>query len=178
MDCKNALKENDNDIEKAVDFLREKGKIKAAKKAGREAKEGIIYSYIHPGDKLGVMVELNCETDFVARTDEFKNLAKEIAMQIAAADPICIRREDVSEEIIEKEKDIIRKQLIEQGKPENIIDKIMEGKLSKFYSERCLVEQVYIRDDQKKVQDIIDNAVSKIGENIKVSRFVRLVVGE
>lgn len=178
MDCKKALQENDFDIDKAVDYLRQKGKAKAAKKALREAKEGIVYSYIHPGDKIGVLVEVNCETDFVARTEDFKALVKEIAMQIAAADPMWLKREDVPVDDLEREKNIIRKQLQEQGKPENIIDKILVGKLNKFYSENCLIEQSYIRDEKKVVKEIIEGAVAKLGENIQVSRFVRFEVGK
>jgi elongation factor Ts len=177
MDCKKALQESSGDLDKAVDYLREKGKAKAAKKASRGAGEGIIYSYIHAGDKLGVLVELNCETDFVARTDEFRTLAKEIAMQVAAADPKCVRREDVSGDVLEREKEIIRKQLLEEGKPEKIIDKIVDGKLNKFYQENCLLEQAYIRDDKKNVKEVIEEGVAKLGENIQVSRFCRLQVG-
>ena len=172
MDCKEALKKSD-DIDKAVDYLREKGKANAAKKSLREASEGVVYSYIHPGDKIGVLVEVNCETDFVARTDEFKNLVKEIAMQIAAISPLYVKRENVADEDIEREKNIITTQLKEQGKPENIYDKIITGKLNKFYSEVCLMEQNYIRDDKKTIKDLIEEAVAKLGENIQIARFVR-----
>ncbi|MFW6134912.1 MAG: translation elongation factor Ts [Elusimicrobiota bacterium] len=178
MDCKQALQESEFNIDTAIDYLREKGKAEAAKKSAREAKEGIVYSYIHPGNKLGVLVEVNCETDFVARNDEFGDLVKEIAMQIAASDPKWITREDVDEDEIEREKQIIKKQLTEQGKPEHIMDKIIEGKLNKFYSQNCLVEQPYIRDDKKSVDDLIKDAVAKIGENIVISRFARFKVGE
>ncbi len=178
MDCKTALQENNNDLDKAVDFLRQKGKAKAAKKASREAKEGVVYSYIHPGDRIGVLLEMNCETDFVARTDDFKSLVKEIAMQIAAADPHWLSKEEVTEEALEREKIIIKEQLKEQGKPENMIEKIVEGKLSKFYSENCLIEQAYIRDDKKSISELIENTVAKLGENIQVSRFVRFEVGK
>ncbi len=178
MDCKEALKETDFNIEKAVAFLREKGKAKAAKKASREAAEGIIYSYIHPGDKIGVLLELNCETDFVARTDDFKNLAKELAMQIAAADPRWLKAENVEEETKEAEKKIIGKQLRDQGKPAAIIDKIIEGKLNKFYSENCLMEMPYIREDKKKVKELVAETVGKLGENIQPARFARFEIGK
>ncbi len=177
MDCKEALSKNDDNIDKAVDYLREKGKAKAVKKAFREVKEGVVYSYIHPGDRLGVLLEMNCETDFVARTSDFKGLVKEIAMQIAAADPRWLMRQDVTQDDLEREKGVIEKQLVEQGKPENIIDKIVEGKLSKFYSDNCLIEQAYIRDDKKSVKDVIDDTIAKLGENIQVARFVRFEVG-
>ncbi len=173
MDCKTALKKNDFDIDKAIDYLREKGKAEAAKRADRAAKEGIIYSYIHPGSKIGTLLELNCETDFVARTDEFKELAKEISMHIAALDPRWLSEEDVSREDTDREKEIIKKQFKEEGKPDNIIDKIVEGKMNKFYSRNCLLKQPYIRDDKKTVQEVIDETVAKIGENIEVGRFVR-----
>ncbi len=178
MDCKGALKKNNYDIEKSVDYLREKGKAEAAKKADRDADEGIVYSYIHPGNKIGVLVEVNCETDFVAKTDDFKNLVKEIAMQIAAADPRWVSREEVSQEDIEREKNVITKQLKEQNKPVNIIEKIIEGKLGKFYSQRCLLEQPYIREEKKTVKDIIQDSISKLGENIQVSRFCRFEIGK
>ncbi len=178
MDCKQALKENNFDMDKALDYLREKGKAKAAKKASREAAEGIIYSYIHPGSRIGVLIELNCETDFVARTDDFKNLAKEIAMQVAATEPGWLSRDEVSEDAISREKEIIKKQLAEQGKPAEMIDKITEGKMNRFYSENCLLEMAYIRDDKKKVKDIISEAIGKIGENIQLARFIRFEIGK
>ena len=178
MDCKEALKKSEFDIDKAVDYLREKGKAKAAKRASREASEGIIYSYIHPGSRVGVMVELNCETDFVARTDDFKNIAKELAMQIAASDPRWLKKEEVSEEDKQREKEIIKKQLQDQGKPEDIIDRIIEGKINKFYSQYCLLEMPYIRDDKKKVKEIITEAIGKIGEKIELSRFARFEIGK
>ncbi len=178
MDCKEALAESDNDIDKAVEILREKGKAEAAKKADRDASEGIVYSYIHPGSKVGVLLELNCETDFVARTDEFKDFAKEIAMQIAAASPGWVRREDVPEEEIEKEKKIMTKQLKEAGKPEHILGKIIEGKLNKFYSQNCLLEQAYIRDDSKTIKEVLQEAIAKLGENIQINRFSRFAIGE
>lgn len=176
MDCKTALEENDYDLDKAVDYLREKGKAEAAKRSAREAREGIVYSYIHPGAKIGTLLELNCETDFVARTDEFKELAKEISMHIAALDPRWISEEDVSREDMGREKEIIKNQLKDQGKPDNIIEKIVAGKMSKFYSQNCLLKQPYIRDDKKTVEEVIHEAVAKIGENIQVSRFARFSI--
>jgi len=178
MDCKKALQESDNDIDKAVDYLRQQGKSKAAKRAARDASEGVVYSYIHPGDKIGVLVEINCETDFVARTDDFKGLVKEVAMQIAAADPRWLSRDEVTDDDLEREKSVIKTQLEDEGKPENIIDKIIEGKLGKFYSENCLIDQPYIRDDKKSVSDLVQDTIAKVGENIQISRFVRYEVGK
>lgn len=178
MEAKKALEEANGDMEKAVTILREKGVIKAAKKAGRVAKEGIIEAYIHTGDKLGVLVEVNCETDFVARTDEFRKLAKDIALQIAGMNPQYVSKEDVPPEVIEKEKEIYRTQLKNEGKPEHVIEKIIEGKLEKFYEEVCLLEQPFVRNPEIKVKDLITEAISKLGENIVVRRFARFVVGE
>ena len=180
MDCKAALAYAKDDIEKAIQFLREKGIASAVKKAERVAKQGMVYSYIHAGGKLGVIVEINCETDFVARTEDFQKLAKEIAMQIAAANPLYIKREDVPGDVLEKEKEIYRAQLKEEKKPENVWEKIAAGKLEKFYSQVCLLDQPYIRDSsgKEKVKDLITNAVAKIGENIVVRRFSRFVLGE
>lgn len=178
MEAKRALEEANGDMEKAVTILREKGVIKAAKKAGRTAKEGIIEAYIHTGEKLGVLVEVNCETDFVARTDEFKKLAKEIALQIAGMNPQYVSKEDVPPEVIEKEKEIYRVQLKNEGKPDHVIEKIIEGKLEKFYEEVCLLEQPFVRNPEIKVKDLITEAISKLGENIVVRRFARFVVGE
>jgi len=178
MEAKRALEEANGDMEKAVTILREKGVIKAAKKAGRTAKEGIIEAYIHTGEKLGVLVEINCETDFVARTDEFKKLAKEIALQIAGMNPQYVSKEDVPPEVIEKEKEIYRVQLKNEGKPDHVIEKIIEGKLEKFYEEVCLLEQPFVRNPEIKVKDLITEAISKLGENIVVRRFARFVVGE
>lgn len=178
MEAKRALEEAKGDMEKAVTILREKGVIKAAKKAGRTAKEGIIEAYIHTGEKLGVLVEVNCETDFVARTDEFRKLAKELALQIAGMNPQYVSKEDVPPEIIEKEKEIYRTQLRNEGKPEHVIEKIIEGKLEKFYEEVCLLEQPFVRNPEIKVKDLITEAISKLGENIVVRRFARFVVGE
>ncbi|MFN3550396.1 MAG: translation elongation factor Ts [Endomicrobiia bacterium] len=184
LDCKKALEETNYDLEKALILLRERGATKALSKTSRVAKNGMISSYIHSGDKIGVLLELNCETDFVARTDEFRNLAKELCLQIAAASPKWVKKEDVPEEVIKQEKDIYKKQLMQdeknKNKPENVIDKIVEGRIEKFYEETCLLEQPYIRDPQGKqrVKDIILQTISKTGENITVKRFVRFVLGE
>jgi elongation factor Ts len=178
MDCKKALSECSGNLEKAVDYLRQKGLAAAAKKSSRVAAEGLVGAYIHAGGKIGVMVELNCETDFVARTPEFQALLKDIAMQVAAASPRYIRREDVPAEEIERERAIYRSQVLEQGKPEKIVDKIVEGKLDRFYSEICLVEQSFIKDPDKKVGDLLQDAVARMGENIQVRRFMRYQVGE
>jgi elongation factor Ts len=178
MDCKNALKECGGDIEKAIDYLREKGLAKAAKKADRKALQGMVFSYIHTNAKLGVLLELNCETDFVARTDEFQNLGRELAMQIAAANPSYLDPESVPEEVIEREKEVIKGQAREEGKPEKILDKIVEGRINKYYEENCLLEQKYIRDQDVKIKDLVVNAIAKIGENIVVGRFSRFAIGE
>lgn len=178
MDCKSALMEANGDMEKAIEILRKKGLAKAAKKAGRETKEGLIISYVHHNGKLGVLVELNCETDFVARTDEFKELGNKIAMHIAAMAPKWVKREDVPAEIIEKEKEIYREQLKDSGKPVHVIEKIIEGKLESFFQENCLLEQKYALDQTITIKEMIQQAIAKIGENIQVSRFVRLMVGE
>jgi len=180
MDCKKALVKADGDMEKAIQILREEGLLVAAKKAVRPATEGIIASYIHAGGKVGVLLELNCETDFVARTDEFNNLAKEILLQIAAMSPQWIKREDVPADIVEKEKEIYRAQLKKEKKPENVWEKIIVGKLEKFYAQVCLLEQAYIRDTsgKQKIADIIKEAIAKLGENIVVRRFARFRLGE
>ncbi len=178
MDCKKALIECNGDFEKASQYLREKGLDKAAKKASRPTKEGIIASYIHLGSKIGVMLEMNCETDFVARNELFKELAHNILLQIAASSPIYVSRDDVPQEVIEKEKDIYRNQAINEGKPQSVVDKIAEGKLSKYFQEVCLLEQPYIKNNEITVKDLINEYISKIGENIVVKRFVRWVLGE
>lgn len=177
MDCKHALTECDGHIEKAVDYLREKGLAKAAKKAERKAAEGMIFSYIHNNAKLGVLLELNCETDFVARTSEFQTLGKEISMHIAAANPSYISAEDVPAEEIEREKEVIKGQAREEGKPEAMLDRIVEGRINKYYEENCLLEQKYIRDPDKKIKELIINEIAKIGENIVVGRFSRFSIG-
>ena len=178
MDCKKALAECSGNLEKAVDYLRQKGLAAAAKKMSRVAAEGLVGASIHAGGKIGVMIELNCETDFVARTPEYQALLKDIAMQVAAASPRYVRREDVPAEEVERERAIYRSQVLEQGKPEKIVDKIVEGKLDRFYSEICLVEQAFIKDPDKKVGDLLQDAVSRMGENIQVRRFMRYQVGE
>jgi len=178
MDCKQALTESDADLEKAVEFLRKKGLATAAKRAGRAMSEGIIQSYIHMGGKLGVMVEVNCETDFVAKNEDFQEFARNIAMHIAASNPLGITPEDIPEEIINKEMEIYRAQAKELGKPDNIVDKIAEGKLNKFIKDNCLLNQPYVRDPDKAVADLLNELIAKIGENITVKRFVRFQLGE
>lgn len=178
MDCKKALGETKGDVEAAVDFLREKGLASAKKKAGRIAAEGIVSSYIHGGGSLGVLLEVNCETDFVAKTDDFANLVRDIAMHVAAMNPAYVKREDIGTEEIEREKKIFKTQALESGKPENIVEKIVEGKIEKFYKENCLIEQPYVKDTDKTVGDIVTAAVAALGENISVRRFTVFKVGE
>jgi len=178
MDCKKALAQTGGSLEKAVDYLRQKGLAAAAKKADRVATDGAVGAYVHPGGKIGVLVEINCQTDFVARTTEFQGLLKDIAMQVAAANPRYVRREDVSPEEIEKEKSIYRHQALESGKAEKYIDKIVEGKMERFFSEVCLLEQSFIKDPDRKVSDIVAEAVARLGENIQVRRFARYHLGE
>ncbi len=178
MACKEALTATEGDMEKAIQYLREKGTAVAAKRLGREVPEGLVTSYIHTGSRLGVLLELNCETDFVARTEEFQQLAKDIAMQIAAKRPLYIRKEDVPESEIEKEKAILRTQALNEGKPERVVDRIVEGRLQKFFSNVCLMEQEFIRDSDKTVGDLILEKISTIGENIVLRRFIRYELGE
>jgi elongation factor Ts len=178
MDCKNALTETNGDVEKAIDLLREKGLAAAAKKAGRIAAEGIVESYIHGGGRIGVLVEINCETDFVAVTDEFRGFCRDIAMQIAASSPEYVRREDVPEEVLAHERAIARGQAVSEGKPEKILDKIVEGRIEKYFKETCLIEQVYIKDNDLTVGQYLASKVAKIGENISIRRFARFAVGE
>ncbi len=178
MDCKKALLESGGDLEKAVDYLRQKGLALAAKKQGRVAAEGLVGAYIHGGGKIGVLVELNCETDFVARTPEFQALLKDVAMQIAAASPRYVRRDDVPSDETEREREIYRRQAQDLGKPEKVIDKIVDGKIEHFYSEVCLLEQEFIKDSDRHVEDLIREVVTKVGENVQVSRFTRFHVGE
>ena len=178
MDCKGALSECNGDMDKAVDFLRKKGLATAAKRAGRAMTEGVVASYIHMDNKLGVLVEVNCETDFVAKNDDFKEFAKNIAMHIAATNPVGIRAEDVPEEIIAKEKEIYLGQVLEMGKPEKIADKIVEGKLQKYFKENCLMDQAYVRNPDMTVADLLNEMIAKIGENILIKRFVRFKIGE
>jgi elongation factor Ts len=178
MECKKALTETKGNLAEAEIYLRKAGITKASSKATRTTRQGIIGSYIHPGSQLGVLVEVNCESDFVARTDDFQNLVKDLAMQVAAADPQFIRKEDVTPEALAKEKDIQRARALQEGKPEKMVDKIIEGRLAKFYEEICLYEQPFIRENSTTVSDLIKSVIAKLGENISVSRFVRFKVGE
>lgn len=176
MECKVALKESGGDIDAAVDILRKKGVAVAAKKQGRSAKDGLIQSYIHAGGKIGVMVEVNCETDFVAKNEGFEALCKDIAMHIAAANPLYVQREEVPQQELEKEKAIYKEQI--KGKPENIIDKIVEGKVGKYYAEVCLLEQQFVKDPELSIKDLLTQKIAEIGENIQIKRFVRFQLGE
>ncbi len=178
MDCKKALQESNGDLDKATDILRRQGIAKAEKKSGRTANEGQIASYIHPGGRIGVMLEINCETDFVAKTDDFQNLANDIAMQIAAMTPVAVDREDIDQALIEKEKAIFHEQAKDEGKPEHIIEKIVDGRLEKYYSEVVLLEQPFVKDTDKTIGQLITDAVAKLGENIAVNRFIRYELGE
>jgi elongation factor Ts len=178
MDCKTALQASKGDMEGAIDYLRKKGLATAAKKAGRIAADGLVSAYIHAGGKIGVLVEVNCETDFVAKTEDFQGFVKNIAMQIAAANPQYIRREEIPPEVLEKEKSIYRMQALESGKPEKVIDKIVEGKMERFYSEVCLLEQTYIKDPDVTIKELQDRLIAKIGENISIRRFARFQLGE
>jgi elongation factor Ts len=177
MDCKKALSETGGDIEKAIDYLRRKGLSDAAKRSGRTASEGLIASYIHPGGKIGVLLEVNCESDFVARTEDFQGLVKDIAMQVAAASPLYLRREDVPEEVIAREKNIYAEQAREGGKPERIIERIVQGKLEKFFQEVCLLEQPFVKDPDMTIGQLVSSKVAKLGENIVVRRFQRYQLG-
>jgi len=178
LDCKKALEETAGDFEKAVDFLRKKGLAAAAKKAGRVATEGAVGTYIHAGGKIGVMVEINCETDFVAKTDNFQTFVKDIAMHIAAASPQFVRREEVPVDVLEREKEIYRAKARETGKPDNIIEKIIEGQINKFYADICLLEQAYVKDPDKTILQYLNETISKIGENMSIRRFTKYVLGE
>ena len=178
MDSKKALVETSGDLVKAVDHLRKTGVAKAEKKGSRETKEGLVYSYIHAGGRLGVLVELNCETDFVANTDGFTELAHNLAMQIAATNPVSLDRDSIDEAIVEREINIFTDQAKSQGKPDNIIEKMVEGRINKFYQESCLLDQTYIKDSDKKVRDLITEIISTLGENISINRFVRFAIGE
>ena len=178
MDCKNALVECNGDMEKAVDYLREKGIAKAAKKAGRIAAEGIVDSYIHMGGRVGVLLEVNCETDFVANGDMFRTLVHDIALQIAAANPQYVSKEEVPEEVLEKEKSILRAQALEEGKPEKIVDKMVEGRIKTFYEDNCLLNQKYVKDPSKTIEQLVIEATASIGEKISVRRFTRYEMGE
>ncbi|MFD2171326.1 translation elongation factor Ts [Tumebacillus lipolyticus] len=178
MDCKKALVETNGDMEKAIDFLREKGLAAAAKKSGRIAAEGLVESYIHAGGKIGVLLEINCETDFVAKNEDFKSFVRDIAMHIAAAKPTYLSREEVSPEVIEHEKEILRAQALNEGKPANIVDKMVEGRVQKYFKENCLLEQEFVKDPDKTIETIVKEKISKIGENINIRRFVRWEMGE
>jgi len=178
MDCKRALKETQGNIDKAIEFLRRKGLAKAAKRGGLRTDEGLIGSYIHAGGRIGVLVEVNCETDFVARTQEFKDFVKDIAMHIAASDPHYLTGEDIPEEVIQKEKNILRMQALDMGKPEKVVDRIVEGKMKSFFSEVCLLEQAYVKDLDLTVGDLLNSIMGKIGERISIRRFTRYQLGE
>ena len=178
MDCKKALTENDGDMDKAIDFLRKKGLATAAKRAGRETSEGVVQPYVHTGGKLGVMVEVNCETDFVAKSEDFQEFAKNIAMHIAATNPIGITPEDVPAETLAREKDIYMDQARQTGKPENVIEKIVEGKMNKFLKENCLMNQAYVKNPDITIADLLNELIAKIGENISIKRYVRFQIGE
>jgi elongation factor Ts len=178
MDCKKALVKSNGDLDKAVDHLRKSGVAKAEKKGTRETREGLIYSYIHAGGRLGVLVELNCETDFVAKTDGFTELAHNLAMQIAATNPVALDRDSIDKATIARERDIFTEQAKSQGKPDNIIERMVEGRINKFYQESCLMDQTYIKDPDKKVRDLITEIVSTLGENISINRYIRFAIGE
>jgi elongation factor Ts len=178
LDCQKALQDTGNDVEKAVDLLRQKGLAAAQKKAGRETKEGIISSYIHSGSKIGVLVEVNCETDFVARNEEFQAFVKEIALQIAASHPLYIKREDIPQDVIDREKNIYLAQMKESNKPEAAWEKIIKGKLEKYYQEQCLLEQAFIKEPSISIQDLLSQKIAKLGENLTISRFTRYQLGQ
>jgi elongation factor Ts len=177
MDCKKALAECKGDLDLACEWLRKKGIARSAKFAEKKATEGMVHAYIHPGGKIGVIVEVNCETDFVARTEDFKNLVNDLALQIAATAPLGLAREDIPAEVVDKEKEIYKSMALGEGKPEKILDKIVEGRLTKFYEEACLLEQIFVKDQEKKVGDIVKELSGKVGENIVVRRFVRFQLG-
>lgn len=178
MDCKEALKECQGDAEKAVDYLRKKGLSAAAKRAGRKASEGVVGSYIHMGGKIGVIVEVNCETDFVARTDDFQELVMDLAMQVAAARPLYVRREEVPVDLVEKEREIFKAQALESGKPENVVDRIVEGKIDKYFQQICLEEQEFVKESGTTVLDHVKALAGKLGENVQINRFARFEIGE
>lgn len=178
MDCKEALLDSDGNVEKAVDFLRKKGIAKAEKKAGREADQGAVLSYIHPGNRIGVLVEVKCETDFVAKTDGFQTFVKDVAMQIAATNPLSVTRDGIDSVVVDKEKEIFTEQAKLSNKPDNVLEKIIEGRIEKFYQENCLLEQSFIKDSDKSVQDILMETIATLGENISIARFSRFEVGD
>jgi len=177
MDCKKALGETDGEMEKAIDLLRQKGLAVAQKRAGRSTSEGVVQTYIHAGGKLGVMVEVNCETDFVAKTDDFQNFAKDIAMHVAAMNPIAVRREDIPVDLVAREAEIYKKQAMDSGKPENIAEKMVSGKLDKFYGDVSLMEQKFVKNPDLNIQDLLNDLIAKMGENITIKRFARFQVG-
>lgn len=178
LDCKKALEEANGDLTRAAEILREKGLSAAANKAGRAATEGTVESYIHGGGRIGVLVEINCETDFVGKTDQFREFARDIAMQIAAASPKYVRREEVPQEDLEKEKEILKAQALNEGKPEKIVEKMVEGRIGKYYEEYCLMEQAFVKDPDKTISQLLNEKISTIGENISIRRFVRYELGE
>ena len=178
MDCKKALTECNGDMEKAVDWLRQKGLAVAAKRGDRQSTEGQVVSYIHAGGKLGVLVEVNCETDFTGKTDEFSTFARDLAMQVAAANPLCVSPEDLPQDVLDREREVYRAQALEQGKPEKILDKILEGKMKKFVAENCLLQQAFVKDTDKTVEDLLNEMRAQTGENIQIRRFARFVLGE
>ena len=178
LDCRKALESADGDFNKAVDYLREKGLVKAAKRMDREAKDGLVVSYIHAGGRIGALVEVNCETDFVARTEEFQTLVNDIALQIAAMSPKYVKREDIPESVLEHERELYRAQALEEGKPESVVDRIIDGRVEKFYKEVCLLEQDFIRDEDKTIDDLLKDAITKTGENMVIRRFARFELGE
>ncbi|HEX2897603.1 MAG TPA: translation elongation factor Ts [candidate division Zixibacteria bacterium] len=178
MDCKKALTEASGNIDRAVTVLREKGIAKAASKEGRTTAEGVVASYVHAGDKLGVMVEINCETDFVARTDRFKTFSRDVAMHIAATNPLCVTRDQMNPELLEKEKEIFKQQAAKEGKPEKVLDKIVEGRVEKFYAETVLLEQPFVKDNDKTVEELVKEMIAALGENIQIKRFARFRLGE
>jgi elongation factor Ts len=178
MDCKKALQECGGDFDKAMKFLREKGIADAAKRSGKATREGVVFSYIHPGNKIGVMVEINCETDFVARTPDFQNFAKDVAMHIAASNPQFVQRDEVPQKLVDAERDLLKSQAKESGKPDNVLDKIVEGRIDKFYAQICLLEQPFIKDMNMTVEELLKEQIGKIGENIQIRRFTRYQLGE
>lgn len=178
LDCKKALENNEGDFDRAVDWLRKQGLSSVAKKTGRDASEGLVDSYIHPGNRVGVIVEVNCETDFVAKTDDFRALVHDILLHIAMANPLCIDKDDIPSESLSKEEQLYREQALKEGKPENIVDKVVAGKLDKYYKQVCLLRQPFVKDEDQNIQDLVNNSIAKFGENIVVHRFVRFELGK
>ena len=178
MDCKKALEECEGDFDKAIELLRLKGLSKAQKKSGRSTGEGLVVSYIHPGNKIGVLLEINCETDFAAKTEDFQLFAKNVAMQIAATSPLAVDREEIDKDLVAKEKEFLKKQVLEENKPEHVIEKIIEGRMEKYFSDTCLMDQAYIRDNDIKISNLLTDLISKIGENVRIARFSRFQLGQ